>query len=91
MDLLTLLFRLPFLPLRGIIRLAEVLHDQAEQELRSPASVRRQLEEAEEARLSGEMSDADLANVEGKAVGRLVSSPAPADPSARSRARSEGS
>jgi hypothetical protein len=76
MGLLTLLFRLPLMPLRGFVRLGEILHDQAEQELRDPASVRRQLEEAQEARVSGEMSDADVAEVEGQAVGRLLSSPA---------------
>jgi hypothetical protein len=75
MDLLTLLFRLPLMPLRGFVRLGEILHDQAERELRDPASVRRQLEEAHEAQVSGEMSDADVAQVEGQAVGRLLSSP----------------
>lgn len=76
MGLLTLLFRLPLMPLRGFVRLGEILRDQAEEELRDPASVRRQLEEAQEARVSGEMSDADVAQVEGQAVGRLLSSPA---------------
>lgn len=75
MGLLTLLFRLPVMPLRGFVRLGEVLRDQAEEELRNPASVRRQLEEAQEAQVSGEMSDADVAHVEGQAVGRLLSSP----------------
>ena len=85
MDLFTLLFRLPLMPLRGFIRLAEILHDQAEQELHDPASVRRQLEEAQEARVAGEMSDTDVAHVEGQAVGRLLSSPA--NPSAGKSAR----
>ena len=89
MDLFTLLFRLPLMPIRSFIRLAEMLHDQAEQELRDPASVRRQLEEAQEAHVSGEMSDADLAHVEGQAVGRLLSSPA--SQSTRSRPQREGS
>jgi len=89
MDLLTLLFRLPFMPVRGFIRLAEVIHDQAERELHDPASVRRQLEEAEEARVSGEISDADVAQVEGQAVGRMLSTPA--NQSARGRAYREGS
>jgi Gas vesicle protein G len=88
MDLLTLLFRLPFLPLRGFVQLAEILHDQAEQELHDPASVRRQLEEAQEAHVSGELSDEDLAHVEGQAVGRLLSSPA--DTSASASAAGEG-
>jgi len=89
MDLLTLPFRLPLMPLRSFIRLGELPQEQAERELRDPASVRRQLEEAQEAHISGEMSDADLARVEGQAVGRLLSSPA--RPSARTRAYREGS
>jgi hypothetical protein len=75
MELLTLLFRLPLMPLRGFIQLGQILQDQAEQELRDPASVRRQLEEAQEARVSGEISDEDLAQVEGQAVGRLLATP----------------
>ena len=76
MDLLTLLFRLPLMPLRSFVRLAEILHEQAERELRDPASVRRQLEEAQQARVSGEMSDRDVAQVEGQTTGRLLSQPA---------------
>ena len=72
MELLTLLFRVPLMPLRGFIRLGEILRDEAERELRDPASVRRQLEEAQEAHRSGEMSDADLAREEGEAVGRML-------------------
>jgi hypothetical protein len=85
MELLTLLFRLPLMPLKGFVQLAGILHEQAERELRDPASVRRQLEEADQARVSGEMSDQDVAHVEGQAVGRLLSTPA--DKFARSRAR----
>jgi hypothetical protein len=87
MDLFTLLFRLPLMPLRGFIQLAEILHDQAERELRDPAAVRRQLEQAEEARVSGEMSDQDVAHVERQAVGRLLSSPAASRPSTRTKRR----
>lgn len=74
MDLLTLLFRLPFLPVRGLIRLGEMIQDEAETELHDPARVRRQLEEAEESRAHGEASDQDVAQVEEEAVGRLVGS-----------------
>ncbi|HEX4661214.1 MAG TPA: gas vesicle protein GvpG [Streptosporangiaceae bacterium] len=72
MDLLTLLFRLPFLPIRGVIAIGEIIREQAERELHDPAAVRHQLEEAEEARVSGEISDQDLARIEGEATGRLL-------------------
>jgi Gas vesicle protein G len=79
MDLLTLLFRLPFLPMRAVIQLAEVIREEAERELHDPASVRRELEEAEGARASGEACDEEVAQVEGQAVGRLVSTAGQAD------------
>lgn len=74
MGLLTLLFRLPLLPVQGLIRLGEIIQDQAERELHDPAMVRRQLEEAEEARAHGQASDQDVAHVQEEAVGRLVGS-----------------
>lgn len=72
MDPLTLLFRLPFLPIKGVIQLGEMIQEQVELEQHDPASVRRQLEEIDEARVSGEISDPDLAEAEAEAVGRLV-------------------
>lgn len=74
MDLLTLLFRLPFLPMQGLIKLGEIIQDEAERQVYDPAEVRRQLEEAEEAREQGEMSDEDIARLEEDAAGRLVGS-----------------
>lgn len=70
--MLTLLFRLPFLPIRGVIAIGEIIREQAERELHDPANVRRQLEEAEQARASGEISDRDLARIEREATGRLL-------------------
>ncbi|WP_440100195.1 gas vesicle protein GvpG [Streptosporangium sp. H16] len=61
MEPLGLILGLPFAPLRGLIRLAELLQEQAEQELRSPAAVRRRLEELAEARACGEISEEEEA------------------------------
>jgi hypothetical protein len=72
MGLLTLLFRLPFLPVQGVVRLGQLIEEQAELQLHDPAAIRRQLEEAEQARSAGEMSDEDVARAEAQAVGRLV-------------------
>ena len=74
MDLLTLLFRLPFLPVQGLIKLGEIIQDEAERQVYDPTEVRRQLEEAAEARARGEVSDEDIAHMEEQAVGRLVGS-----------------
>jgi hypothetical protein len=81
----TLLFRLPLMALRGVVQLGEVLHDHAEQQLRDPASVRRQLEQAEQAHAAGETSEEDLARVQAEAVDRLLSSPGEAVPARTNR------
>jgi hypothetical protein len=78
MDPLTLLLRLPLMPLQGVIKLGELIGEQADRELHDPAAVRRRLEEAEEARSSGEVSEQDVAQVEREAVGRLVGRQVPA-------------
>ncbi|MBO0776716.1 MAG: gas vesicle protein G, partial [Actinobacteria bacterium] len=55
-----------------VIRLAEMIRDQVDQELYNPAAVRRQIEEAEEARASGQLSDEESAKAQEEAVGRLT-------------------
>jgi hypothetical protein len=72
MNPFTLLFRLPLMPLRGVIQLGGALQEQAEQELRNPASVRRQLEQAEQAHAAEEISDEELARVQAQAVDRML-------------------
>lgn len=79
MGLLTLPFRLPVLPVKAFLRLADLLREQADQELHDPAAVRHKLEEAAEARDSGAASDEEVSRIESEAVGRLVE-PAPAQP-----------
>jgi hypothetical protein len=72
MGLVTWLFRLPILPVEGVIRIGQLIEEQAEQELHDPASVRRQLEEIEQAQSAGEMSSEDVARAEAQAVGRVI-------------------
>jgi gas vesicle protein GvpG len=76
MNPFTLFFRLPLLALRGVVQLGEVLHDHAEQQLHDPASVRRELEQAEQAHAAGQISEEDLARIQAHAVDRLLPSPA---------------
>jgi len=56
MGIFSGILMLPLAPVRGVIRLGEVIQGQVEQELRNPANTRRQLEELEEARERGEIS-----------------------------------
>jgi hypothetical protein len=56
MGLFTSLVTWPLAPVRGVVALAELIERRADQELRNPATTRRQLEELEEARERGELS-----------------------------------
>lgn len=81
MSLFTLPFKLPLLPLRGVVKLGELIQDRAEQELHDPAAVRRQLEAVEEAQRAGKLSPEEAAEAEQHAISRVVGSvPSPADP-----------
>lgn len=71
MGLLTLPFRLPFMPIKGFVSIAELIRDETEQQLHDPARIRRELEEAEEARMKGVISDDEVSRIESKAITRL--------------------
>ena len=77
MEVLTLLFRLPFLPVQGVIRLAELIEEQAESEYHDPARIRRELEEAQRQRDAGEITDDELAQIEDELTGIMVAPSAP--------------
>lgn len=77
MDVLTLPFRLPFLPLTGVLRLAEIIADEAERQLHDPARIRRELEDAQRLRDAGEITDEELARFTEEATARLLGPPAP--------------
>jgi hypothetical protein len=72
MDPLTILFRLPLLPITGLIRLAEIIDEEAQRELQSPLALRRALEDIEEAQESGQASEDEVAEAERDAVSRLT-------------------
>src|SRR5437868_427655 len=71
MGLLTLPFKLPLLPVRGFIRLGELIQDETERHLHDPARIRRELEEAQRQRAAGKISDEELSRAEHEAVARL--------------------
>lgn len=72
MNLLTLLFRLPLLPVRSFVKLATVIKDEAERELANPATIRHELERAERARARGEISDEQVAQIEDAAFAEFA-------------------
>ena len=57
MGLFSFLFGLPLAPLRGFVRLGEMLRDQAEQEMRSTGSARAQLERLADDRAAGQLTE----------------------------------
>jgi hypothetical protein len=87
MGLLTMPFGLPLRPLQGVIKLGQVIQEQAERELYDPARVRRELEEAQARRDRGEISDDELAQTEDQLTGTLVTK---RRPSARRPTRRPG-
>jgi uncharacterized membrane protein len=77
MELLTLLFRLPFLPVQGVIRLGELLQDEAERQLRDPARIRRELEDAQRRYEAGEISEEEFIQIQDELARTLITEAAP--------------
>ena len=72
MGLLTLPFRLPLLPVRGVVRLAQLIEEEAERQRADPATARRELEQIELALGSGEISDEEAAHLQNEVVARYT-------------------
>jgi uncharacterized membrane protein len=77
MELLTLLFRLPFLPVQGVIKLGELLQDEAERQLRDPARIRRELEDAQRRYEAGEISEEQFIQIQDELASTLITEAAP--------------
>lgn len=72
MGLITGLVTWPLAPVRGVAWLAERIQEQAENELYDPAAIRRQLEDVDEARLAGEISEDEAAELEEQLLQMLL-------------------
>jgi pantothenate kinase-related protein Tda10 len=72
MNLLTFLFRLPWYPVQGFVKLASTIKDEAEREMANPVTIRRELEHAERARASGQMSDEQAAEFQDAAFAEFT-------------------
>lgn len=82
MGLITGILMLPLAPVRGTVWVAEQIRQQAEDELYDPATIRSQLDEVEQARRAGDLSDEEATRLEDELVERLMV--------ARSRPHREG-
>ena len=72
MGPLTILLRLPLLPVTALIRIAEIIDEEAQREFQSPHALRRALEDIEEAQETGLASAEEVAEAEREAVSRLT-------------------
>lgn len=77
MGLLTLPFRLPFLPVQAVIKLGEVLQEEAERQLHDPARIRRELDEAQRRHEAGEISEEEFIQIQDELASTLVTGVAP--------------
>jgi chorismate mutase len=71
-GLLTGLLGLPLAPARGVVWLAEQIREHAEEQYYDPARIRAQLEQVDEARRSGEISEEEAAELENELLQRLM-------------------
>ncbi|GAA1510586.1 hypothetical protein GCM10009677_49390 [Sphaerisporangium rubeum] len=72
MGLLTTLLGAPLAPVKGLIRLAEMIQEQVDRQTRDPAAVRRRLEEVEEARAAGLITDEDAARATEEILQQMI-------------------
>lgn len=72
MDLVSLTLGLPLAPLRGLLALARLLQEQAEQELYNPSQVRRELEDIEAAQSQAGLSEEAAEAEEQRVLDRLL-------------------
>ena len=77
MGLLTLVFRLPFVPVQGVIKLGELLQEESERQLRDPARIRRELDEAQLRYETGEISAEEFNQIQDELVSTQVAGVAP--------------
>ncbi|HEY6791798.1 MAG TPA: gas vesicle protein GvpG [Trebonia sp.] len=72
MGLVAMVLGAPLLPVKGVVRLAELIQDEAERKLHDPATVRAEIEEAERLHADGVISDQELTDRQQDALNRLT-------------------
>ena len=72
MGLFTGLLTLPLAPLRGVVWVAEQLHDQADAQLNDPAVLRSKIDELDRAYERGEISEQERDEQQEELLERLI-------------------
>ncbi|GAB3766157.1 chorismate mutase [Nocardioides ginsengisegetis] len=74
MGLITGLLTLPLAPVRGTVWVAEQVRREAERQYYDPARIRRELEDVDELRRSGDLTEEEAEVLEDELVERLMES-----------------
>ncbi|WP_062356516.1 gas vesicle protein GvpG [Herbidospora yilanensis] len=72
MGLFTAILELPLAPVKGVIRLGELLRDEAERTMRDPTVARRELEQIEAAQAAGELTDEEASEAMNAVLRRMM-------------------
>ncbi len=72
MDIISTVVGLPFAPVQLLLAVSRVLQEQAEKELYSPAAVRRELEEIEQAQANQELPEDEAEAEKERVLSRLT-------------------
>ena len=72
MGLITGILGLPLAPLRGTVKVAEIVLQEAEEQYYDPVAIRAKLEEVDRRREAGEISEEEATAWEDELVERLI-------------------
>ncbi|GAB0104290.1 hypothetical protein JMUB6875_32640 [Nocardia sp. JMUB6875] len=66
------LLSLPVLPVKAVVAIARVIADEADRQLYSPSSIRRELDELQRRRAAGEMDEDEYREAEQRVLNRAL-------------------
>ncbi|MGW0018092.1 gas vesicle protein GvpG [Rhodococcus sp. NPDC003382] len=72
MGLISSVLTLPIAPIRAVLWLGELIQDQVEQQLHDPATIRRELEEIDEAAAAGRLTEDEKAAAQQAVLNRMI-------------------
>jgi len=75
MGLISAVLGAPFAPVRGVIRLGELIQERVEQKLHDPAEARRELEAIDAAADAGELTPDEQEAAQQEVVNRMTDQP----------------
>ncbi|EME66544.1 MULTISPECIES: gas vesicle protein GvpG [Rhodococcus] len=83
MGLISAILTLPLAPVKGVLWLGEVIQDQVEQKMHDPATIRKELEEIDEAAAAGHLSEEEKEKAQQAVLDRMIRPGGGTTPAAR--------